>query len=173
MMTRRTFLQAVAIATLSGYTRNVFGLDKKERALNLYNTHTGERLDIKYYSSGIYDQDAMSEINNLFRCHYSNEIKPMDVRVIDLLCDVKDALGKNKEVLIISGYRSHAYNEYLRRTGKGVVCNSLHLQGRAIDFRIPYVNNRKLAILAKSFYTGGVGKYPDFVHIDTGRVRYW
>ncbi len=173
MITRRSFLQAVALVTLSGYTGNVFGLDKKERALNLYNIHTGEKLDIKYYSSGTYDPDAMSEINKLFRCHYTNEIKPMDVRVIDLLCDIKDALGKNKEVLIISGYRSHAYNEYLRKTGRGVVSNSMHLQGRAIDFRIPHVDNRKLVILAKSFYTGGVGKYPDFVHIDDGRVRYW
>lgn len=174
MMTRRTFLQSMgALVTLSSYSGNVFGLDKKERALNLYSIHTGEKLDIKYYSSRVYDHDAMSEIDNIFRCHYSNEVKPMDVRVIDLLCDIKDALGQNKEILIISGYRSHAYNDYLRRTGKGVVCNSLHLHGRAIDFRIPHVNNDKLALLAKSYYTGGVGKYPDFVHIDNGRVRFW
>ncbi len=163
----------MALVTLTSYARNVFGCDKKERALNLYNIHTGERLDVKYYSSGIYDHDAMSEINNIFRCHYSNEIKPMDVRVVDLLCDIKDILGKNKEVLIISGYRSRAYNEYLRRNGRGVASNSMHLQARAIDFRIPNVDNHKLAILAKSFYTGGVGIYPDFVHIDDGRVRYW
>ena len=121
----------------------------------------------------MYDRDAIGRINNLLRCHYSNEIKPMDIRVLDLLCDIKDITGRNKEVYIISGYRSPAYNEYLRRTGRGVVKDSLHLQARAIDFRIPNVNNNKLAVLAKSFYTGGVGKYPDFVHIDTGRVRYW
>jgi uncharacterized protein YcbK (DUF882 family) len=166
-------LQSVALIAMSGYTKNVLGLAKKERALNLYNIHTGERLDVKYYFSGIYDHDAINELNNIFRCHYSNEIKPMDLRVIDLLCDIKDVLGKNKEVLIISGYRSHAYNEFLRRTGRGVVSNSMHLQGRAIDFRIPRFDNCKLAMLAKSFYAGGVGKYPDFVHIDDGRVRYW
>jgi len=173
MITRRTFLQTLALVTLSGYTKNVFALDKKERVLDLYNIHTGERLDIKYCSSGMYDQDAISRINNVLRCHYSNEIKPMDVKVLDLLCDIKDVAGRDKEVLIISGYRSPAYNEYLRRTGRGVVKDSLHLQARAIDFRIPNVYNNKLAILAKSFYTGGVGKYSDFVHIDTGRVRYW
>ena len=173
MITRRIFLQTLALVTLYGYTNNVFALDKKERVLDLYNIHTGERLDIKYYSSGKYDQDAISRINNLLRCHYSNEIKPMDVKVLDLLCDIKDVAGRDKEVLIISGYRSPAYNEYLRRAGRGVVKDSLHLQARAIDFRIPNVYNNKLAILAKSFYTGGVGKYSDFVHIDTGRVRYW
>ena len=173
MMTRRIFLQSVALVALSGYSRIVFGRDKKERTLSLYNVHTGERLDVTYYSSGIYDHDAMSEINNIFRCHYSNELKPMDVRVVDLLCDIKDTFGGQKEVHIISGYRSHAYNEYLRRAGNGVVSNSLHLQGRAIDFRIPRVDSQKLATLARSFHAGGVGRYPDFVHIDDGRVRYW
>jgi len=26
---------------------------------------------------------------------------------------------------------------------------------------------------ARAFAAGGVGKYPEFVHIDVGRVRYW
>jgi len=158
---------------MSAYGGKVFGLDKKEKVLNLYNIHTGERLDIKYCSSGNYDRNALNEINHLMRCHYTNEVKPIDVKVIDLLCDIKDTIGKDKEMLIISGYRSHAYNDYLRQIGRGVACNSLHLQGRAIDFRIPRVDCRKLTTIAKSFYTGGVGAYPDFVHIDDGRVRYW
>jgi uncharacterized protein YcbK (DUF882 family) len=176
MITRRNFLITMALVTLSGYSGNVFGLDKldkKERVLDLYNIHTGERLNVKYYSSGNYDRDALNEINYLMRCHYTNEVKPIDDKVIDLLCDIKDDIGKGREVHIISGYRSHEYNEYLHRCGRGVACNSLHLQGRAIDFRIPHVDNRKLTSLARSYYTGGVGTYPEFVHIDDGRVRYW
>jgi uncharacterized protein YcbK (DUF882 family) len=173
MISRRFFLKTLALATLFSYVGNVYAFEKKERALNLYNIHTGERLEVKYYSSGNYDLDALNEINRLMRCHYTNEIKPIDVRVLDLLCDIKDDIGQDRDVLIISGYRSHAYNEYLRRNGRGVVGNSLHLQGRAIDFRIPKVDMRKLSLLAKSYHTGGVGKYPDFVHIDDGRVRYW
>jgi len=173
MITRRNFLKILTLVTLSGYNGKVFGLDTKERVLNLYNIHTSERLNVKYYSSGSYDRDALSEINHLMRCHYTNEVKPIDVNVLDLLCDIKDTIGKDKELLIISGYRSHAYNEYLRRNGRGVACNSLHLQGRAIDFRVPRVDNRILTTLAKTFHTGGVGTYPDFVHIDDGRVRYW
>ena len=173
MTTRRNFLKTLALVTLSVYAGNVHAFDKKERVLDLYNIHTGERLEVKYYSSGSYDQDSLNEINRIMRCHYTNEIKPIDVRVIDLLCDIKDDIGKDKEVFIISGYRSTAYNEYLPRSGRGVACNSLHLQGRAIDFRIPNVDIRKLTVLAKSFQSGGVGKYPEFVHIDDGRVRYW
>ncbi len=173
MMTRRSFLKITMLVIVSGYGGKVYGLDKKERVLNLYNIHTGERLNVKYYSSGSYDNNAMNEINHLMRCHFTNEVKPIHVKVIDLLCDIKDAIGKDKEMLIISGYRSHAYNEYLRKIGRGVVCNSLHIQGRAIDFRVPRVDNRILTTVAKSFYAGGVGTYPDFVHIDDGRVRYW
>src|SRR5512135_3240117 len=47
MITRRIFLQTLALVTLYGYANSVFALDKKERVLDLYNTHTGERLDIK------------------------------------------------------------------------------------------------------------------------------
>ncbi len=173
MITRRNFIKIVTLFTLSGYSGKVFGLDKKERVLNLYNIHTSERLNVKYYSSGSYDSDAMNEINYLMRDHYTNEVKPIDVKVVDLLCDIKDVIGKNKELLIISGYRSHKYNEYLKKIGRHVACNSLHIQGRAIDFRLPRVDNQMLATLAKSFYAGGVGTYPEFVHIDDGRVRYW
>jgi uncharacterized protein YcbK (DUF882 family) len=173
MISRRTFVKTLSFMTMYAWAGNVFAIEKKERVLNLRNIHTNERLDIKYSSSGVYDPDALNEINRLLRCHYNNEIKSIDVRVLDLLCDIKDDIGVGREVLIISGYRSHAYNEYLRRNSRGVVCNSLHLEGRAIDFRIPNVDMRKLALLAKSYHSGGVGKYPDFVHIDDGRVRYW
>jgi len=173
MITRRNFLKTITAVALAGSAENVLALDEKDRVLNLHNIHTGEKLDIKYCSSGAYDSDAINEINHLMRCHYNNEIKPIDIRTIDLLCDVKDIIGSDKELLIISGYRSRAYNEHLRKSGRGVVCNSLHLTGRAIDFRIPKFDTSRLAAIAKTFHAGGVGKYQDFIHIDNGRVRYW
>jgi uncharacterized protein YcbK (DUF882 family) len=144
-----------------------------ERILKMYNIHTGESLNIKYYSSGIYDRDAIDNINYFLRCHYTNEVKAMDIGVLDLLCNIKDIAGKDREVQIISGYRSLAYNEFLIRQGRNVSRNTLHLQGLAIDFSIEGVSNKGLSRIAKSFSAGGVGKYPEFVHIDVGRVRYW
>lgn len=173
MITRRNFVKGMVVIGLSGCAGNAFALAKQDRVLNLYNPHTDERLAVQYVSNGAYDQDAIDQINRLLRCHYSNEIKPIDIRAVDLLCDIKDRIGKDEEIHIISGYRSPAYNEYLRSIGRGVVHNSLHLQGLAIDFCIPRISSSKLSSLAKSFHTGGVGKYPDFVHIDTGRIRYW
>jgi uncharacterized protein YcbK (DUF882 family) len=173
MISRRNFLKAFFAITASYPLRNVFAFTKADRFLHLYNIHTAENLATRYYASGTYDYDAINKINYLMRCHYTNQIVPMDVKLLDLLCDIKDTVGKDKEVHIISGYRSHAYNEYLRSIGRKVVKNSLHLYGLAIDFLIPGVSFDELSNIAKSFSAGGVGKYPEFVHIDVGRVRYW
>jgi uncharacterized protein YcbK (DUF882 family) len=173
MISRRNFLKA-AVTLAGAYPfRKVLASPKMERSLKLYNIHTSENLYTKYYESGMYINNALHEINYLLRCHYSNEITPIDTSLLDLLCDIKDIFGKDKEVHIISGYRSHAYNEYLRSMGRKVVQNSLHLYGLAIDFSITGVSISELSSAAKSFSAGGVGKYPEFVHIDVGRIRYW
>jgi uncharacterized protein YcbK (DUF882 family) len=65
----------------------------------------------------------------------------------------------------------------LRREGHGVASHSLHLEGRAIDIRLADVKLTDLRDAALSLRAGGVGYYPsvdsDFVHVDTGRVRFW
>jgi uncharacterized protein YcbK (DUF882 family) len=173
MISRRNFLRTVFTITAAYPFQKVFAFTKNERFLNLYNVHTKEKLNITYYESGTYNNDAISKIHYLLRCHHTNEILPVDIKLIDLLCDIKDIFGKDNEVHIISGYRSYTYNEYLRSLGRKVAQNSLHLYGLAIDFLIPNVAMSKISKVAKSFSVGGVGKYPEFVHIDVGRVRYW
>ena len=78
-------------------------------------------------------------------------------------------------VVTFCGYRSPQTNAALRRHSSGVAEHSLHLQGRAIDVRLPGFPTRKLRELALGMGRGGVGFYPqpDFVHLDNGRVRYW
>ena len=63
----------------------------------------------------------------------------------------------------------------LRAAGHGVAMSSLHVQGRAIDVRLSDVSSSVLRDAAKELSRGGVGYYEesDFVHVDTGRVRYW
>jgi len=147
--------------------------DPPERVLRLYNVHTGERLFTRYCVNGRYDQNEISRINYLLRCHYTNLVKPISVKVIDLLCEIKDCFAKGEEISIISGYRSPLYNAQLRRLGRHVAAGSLHLQGLAIDFAIPGIRTKELSRAAMGFQAGGVGLYPDFVHIDVGEVRYW
>ena len=77
---------------------------------------------------------------------------------------------------IRSYYGSPHTNELLRQTGGGGAAkNSLHMDGRAIDIRIPGYDLRQLQRAALALGKGGVGYYPDsqFVHVDTGRVRQW
>jgi uncharacterized protein YcbK (DUF882 family) len=173
VISRRNLLKAALAISAFYPLRKVFAFSKEERFLNLYNIHTGESLNTTYYQEGTYNHSAVDKINYLLRCHYTNEVMPLDIRLLDLLCDIKDISGKDREVHIISGYRSHAYNEYLRSLGRKVARDSFHLYGLAIDFSIPCVSSSELSNIAKSFSAGGVGKYPDFVHIDLGRVRYW
>lgn len=181
MISRRNFLKIVAAGAAAYPFNNVFAspklasktASKTEKTLNMYNIHTEETLEIKYYSYGKYDPDALNEINWFLRCHNTNEVHEIDIQLLDLLYKIKNAGGKNRQVQIISGYRSPAYNEYLLSIGRRVGRNSLHLQGLAIDFTISGVSNSRLAHIAKSFAAGGVGLYSNFVHIDTGRVRHW
>jgi uncharacterized protein YcbK (DUF882 family) len=181
MTTRRDFLKAlfsaagicVADQLLSSQSVLAAIARSKTRTLNLNNVHTGEHLNLRYGAKGIWRDDDLEKISYLLRCHYTNEIKPIDPDVINLLCRIKDRFGSSKQVKIISGYRSRRYNEYLRCSGHCVAKESLHLKGLAVDFSIPGARTRDISRASKRLAAGGVGKYPDFVHIDTGRVRCW
>ena len=99
----------------------------------------------------------------------------MDIRVIEFLNLVHKKVGGNYEIQVISGYRSPEYNTLLRREGRGAAKHSLHLSGKAIDFRIPQVGIDKLRETAMNLEYGGVGYYPKagFIHLDSGSVRFW
>jgi uncharacterized protein YcbK (DUF882 family) len=175
LISRRRFLKTAlaASAVLPFGAAGAFAAQKTERSLNLYNIHTDESLDICYYSAGRYDYEALERINYFLRCHYTNKVKTIAVGVLDLLDDIGKVIAKGKQLRIISGYRSPEYNEYLREMGRHVAANSYHMRGLAIDFAVEGIGTKRIAGVAKSFDSGGVGWYPDFVHIDVGPVRYW
>jgi uncharacterized protein YcbK (DUF882 family) len=148
------------------------------RTLSFFNTHTGERLKTAYCCGGEYQTDALNEINRILRDFRANEIKPIDPRLLDLLHELGGTLETDQPLHIISGYRSPHTNALLRERGgaaTGVASHSLHMDGKAIDIRIPGVKLDDLRAAARSLKLGGVGYYPasNFVHVDTGRVRYW
>jgi len=173
MISRRVFIKTLLTAAICYPFKHVFAYQSTDRILTMHNIHTDESLSSVYFSSGVYDPDAIDRINCFLRCHYTNEIMPIDIKVLDLLCDIKDRCGRHKKITIISGYRSPVYNNFLRRQGRKVSKKSLHLKGSAIDFTIEGISNRKIAHIAKSFMAGGVGRYSEFVHIDVGDLRYW
>jgi len=91
------------------------------------------------------------------------------------LYSVKKKLNISEPFHIVSGYRSPGTNEYLYKSRKGVAKNSLHMDGKAIDFRLPDISLPKLRRTAMALKVGGVGYYPcsNFIHIDVGPIRYW
>ena len=186
---RRTFLKASLAGAFALFGGRAFakelimpalpargGPGRPEGKLSLYNVHTDERLKVTYRDPwGAYDPWALSDLNYILRCHYTREVKEMDIDVIEFLNAVDKGLGGGNEIHIISGYRSPEYNDLLRREGRGVVKNSMHLSGKAIDISIPRVDLDALRKTAVSLGYGGVGYYPKsgFVHIDSGRFRTW
>lgn len=176
-ISRRNFLKvsAVFVGTFL-FDGKAFAAGRRparDKTLVLYNIHTGEQLETRYCVGGSYDWNQVYRIWHLLRCHYTNQVRPIDINVIDLLCEIKDRMACMGEIHIISGYRSPEYNAYLSSIGRQVSPESLHLSGLAIDFAIPGVSTRELSKRAIQLQEGGVGSYPDFIHIDVGRVRHW
>jgi uncharacterized protein YcbK (DUF882 family) len=148
------------------------------RELAFFNTHTGEKLSALYCCADRYEPKALTAINHILRDHRANEVKPIDVRLLDLLHRLGGTLETHAPYHVISGYRSPSTNTKLRADGgkhTGVASKSLHMVGQAIDIRLPGVPLGDLRRAAASLKGGGVGYYPDlnFVHVDVGRVRYW
>lgn len=147
-----------------------------ERRLAFAHTHTGEKLDIAYAAEGRFVKPALVQLNAFMRDHYSGEVGAMDPQLFELLYRLRERLGSQAPYEVISAYRSPATNALLRvsRAG-GVAKRSLHMEGRAIDVRLPGVPLTALRLAALSLRGGGVGFYPreQFVHIDTGAPRSW
>lgn len=144
--------------------------------LALYNVHTREGVTVVYRdAAGRYDRDGLERLNHVLRCHYTGEMAPIDLRVIEFLRAVDKRLGGDHEIHVISGFRSAAYNAWLIRHKSGVSPHSLHLVGRAIDVRFPALSLAEVRRTALDLGGGGVGYYPasGFIHLDSGRVRSW
>ena len=173
---RQTARIAAAAALPSLATRAALASVPDARGLALVHTHTHEKIDLVYASGERYVPEALGWLNRFLRDHYTGDIGVIDPQVFDLLHRVQQTLGSKGAFEVISGYRCPATNNHLRQTRNGgVATKSLHMEGRAIDVRLPGVPLADLHQAALSLRVGGVGFYPheQFVHLDTGRVRSW
>ncbi len=147
-----------------------------EYRLRLFHTHTNERIDIVYRRGDAYFPDAINRLGQFLRDHRTGEVRQLDARLFDLLHDLTVAVGRaGTEVDIVCGFRTPWSNDFLRRTTSGVASHSLHMEGEAIDIRIPGISTSELRDAALALHRGGVGFYPksEFVHVDVGRLRRW
>jgi len=130
------------------------------RKLKLYYLHTGERAEITYKKNGRYIKSGLKKVNRFLRDWRRNEPTKMNPRLLDLIWEVYKETGSRKHIHVISGYRSPATNNLLRKRGRGVAKKSQHTLGNALDFFIPGVSLRKLRNIGLKKGIGGVGYYP-------------
>lgn len=175
--TRRSFIQAGAglAASLLILPQPALAGSQQERKLSFHNTHTGEKTSAVYWADGDYLADGKQEIDEILRDHRTDEIYPIDTGLLDLLYLLRAEVEGKRAFEIISGYRSPATNAALRNNSSGVAKRSYHMQGKAIDIRLPGCDLENLHNAAISMRAGGVGYYPgsDFIHVDVGPYRSW
>lgn len=178
MNSRRKFLGSTAAGLLvlgAPILANARLALPEERRLKLYNLHTGERVTATYWADGQYQPDELTLIYRLMRDHRTGSIESIDKRLLNQLYQLQQKLDSHGAYHIISGYRSPKTNARLHNATSGVAKRSLHMQGRAADIRLPGVDLKHLRKAALSLRSGGVGYYPrsNFIHVDTGRPRFW
>lgn len=148
----------------------------RPRELYLYNANTKEYARFIYFKDGQYIPQGIKTACYLLRDHHVNKSVFMDYRLLDLLRAVYGYFQINQIItplVIHSGFRTVETNNKLSK--EGAAKNSMHLYGKAVDFHVPNISLKVLESLGKYYQQGGVGFYPNknFLHLDTGRVRYW
>jgi uncharacterized protein YcbK (DUF882 family) len=117
-----------------------------------------EQVEVNIFNQdGSYNIGSLGAVDEILRCRRTEEIKPIDPRLLTLLSHVYDHFG-GRPIEIVSGYRNQRKQ------------TSNHFKGTASDIRIKGVSVKKLRAFAETLDTGGmgIGIYPrsGFVHID-------
>jgi uncharacterized protein YcbK (DUF882 family) len=150
-------------------------IKKPSRELSFLNLHTGERLRAEYVHNGQVVPSAMHAISVVMRDHYNNQVHPIDPQLLDIAHVLQSHVGNRGNIELVCGYRSPETNAWMHEASAGVAAHSMHVEGRAMDIRMPGIRLGSLRRTAIALNAGGVGYYPhdDFVHIDSGPVRKW
>ena len=151
-------------------------LHRSRISLTLKNIHTGEQFNLFVPKTLKIAHDDIEKFNQICRDWRRNKIINMDPQLIGILAKVCEESSDNDApvtVELLSGYRTKETNELLRQKSDLVAKNSLHIRGKAIDFRLPSLNLRKVKEKAQAHASGGLGIYKNFIHIDTGPQRRW
>lgn len=146
-----------------------------ERRLRLFNVNTNEAFDGVYWRDGKYLPPALGMLDQILRDHRANEATQMDPELFDLLHAIAQRVGSSDFYHVISAYRTPETNRAKVLKSRRVARNSQHMEGKAMDLRLPEISTDGIARIALAMHEGGVGLYrrDGFVHIDTGEPRTW
>lgn len=177
-LSRRGFLYRVAAGASSVLAPGLWqyaAAKTDTRHLPFQHTHRADELLVTYRRGGVYVPEGLRKVEHFLRDHRTQEVHSIDPDLLDFLHEVFLLTESSGTFQVISGYRSPASNEMLRKQGNAVAKRSQHMLGKAIDVRLTDVQTATLRDAAISLRRGGVGYYPqsNFIHLDTGRVRRW
>ena len=92
LLTRRRVLGVAAVASAVAFIRPAPAVSFAPRSVSLYNIHTGEWVRTVYWADGHYIREAVRDINWVLRDHHSDEVRPMNAGVLDVLGMLRDRL---------------------------------------------------------------------------------
>ncbi|MBL4750901.1 MAG: YcbK family protein [Amylibacter sp.] len=172
MLSRRHFLQGISAAGFTALASPALAIGNLD--LNIIRQRTNEVFQGGVVRKGLFkqrvDTDALQRLNHLMRDIRADVMHDMDMDLIQLISRIQQQIP-DRPLLITSAYRTPATNRAIRGSARG----SLHMQGKALDIRVPGFSTRKLREIARAENDGGIGWYPkrDFIHVDTGERRDW
>ena len=158
------------------YKENSFYRPTQQFSLNLRNVNTSETYSYRIKSAFFNNELNYDALDYFFRDWRENKTIRMDRGVIKNFLNICESLlgsERDLEIDITSGYRTKKTNDKLRQHNSRVAKNSMHLIGRAIDFKVRNRSIENLETVAKKLTPGGLGVYSGFIHIDTGPYRRW
>ncbi len=169
----RAFVLLVAASTALAAPPRFFVMG--DGRLALVNAHTDERADVVYRRrDGTYDRDALARLNHLVRSQGDARETELALRLVEVLSWVEKSAG-GKPLVVLSGYRSPAYNQSLKDQGRAVAGGSMHTEGLASDLAIPRPQLLAMWHRIRDLDCCGAGYYAKegFLHVDVGRPRFW
>jgi uncharacterized protein YcbK (DUF882 family) len=166
-------LAAIAVASGAGASEPRFFV-AGDGSLAIVSRATKERVEVRYrLDDAGYDYAALDAIRHVMRSRgdgLEGEITPRFVELLGWL-----AVRAGQPLVLLSGYRSPAYNEGIRRRGMRAAGGSLHTEGLAADVAIPRHLLKPLWLEVRALECCGAGYYAGqgFLHVDVGRPRFW
>ena len=145
------------------------------RTLALVNLNTGDSGKFLYWENGQYISQALKEVSQALRDGRNGEVHDISPELLDLVVRLQQKLNTASPVHVVSAFRSQETNDDLAAKSRGVAKHSYHLDGMALDLRVPGRGLNQVRGAALQLAGGGVGYYPrgNFVHVDVGPVRRW
>ena len=143
--------------------------------LQIENAHTREKVVVRFRNAdGTYSEDALGKIDALFRSRGDDERTRVALRLLETIDYLEDT-ERPHPLQLVSGYRSEGYNAALIAKGGQAARSSMHSEGLAADLRFGGVDHRTLWERLRALECCGAGFYEKsgFVHVDTGKPRFW